>query len=122
MGDTLVHSASGLLWLMGRWGCGDRGSDIHQIPRLAHAAERTGTEPAALRMDVSQLNLGIAHQPVAIFGLDHARARISAWVDDYNQPRPHSALGYIPPAAHAANLITAAQSRAKAAEALIVPG
>lgn len=56
------------------------------------------------------------------FGLDHARIRISAWVDDYNLRRPHSALGYIPPAVYAANLITAAQSRAKSAEALTATG
>ena len=36
--------------------------------------------------------------------LDHARTKIAAWVADYNQRRPHSALGYIPPAAYAANL------------------
>jgi transposase InsO family protein len=56
------------------------------------------------------------------FGLDHAKARISAWSDDYNQRRPHSALQYISPAAYAANLTTAAQSRAKSAEALIAAG
>src|SRR3954469_21027181 len=38
------------------------------------------------------------------FGLDHARSRISAWADDYNHQRPHSSLGYLPPAAYAANL------------------
>jgi transposase InsO family protein len=27
-------------------------------------------------------------------GLDHARTKITNWVDDYNQRRPHSALGY----------------------------
>jgi transposase InsO family protein len=37
------------------------------------------------------------------FGLDHARAKITDWIDDYNQRRPHSALGYLPPAAYAAN-------------------
>jgi putative transposase len=37
-------------------------------------------------------------------GLDHARERISIWVNDYNHRRPHSALGYITPAAYAANL------------------
>jgi putative transposase len=37
-------------------------------------------------------------------GLDHVKARISAWIDDYNQRRPHSALGYQTPAAYAANL------------------
>jgi putative transposase len=37
-------------------------------------------------------------------GLDHARARIAAWVDDYNRNRPHSALGYQTPADYAANL------------------
>ena len=56
------------------------------------------------------------------FGLDHARAKIATWVDDYNLRRPHSALGYIPPAAYAASLITNAQSRAKPAEALIAAG
>jgi putative transposase len=37
-------------------------------------------------------------------GLDHARTKITNWVDDYNQRRPHSALGYVTPAASAANL------------------
>ncbi len=33
-----------------------------------------------------------------------ARAVIAAWVADYNTARPHSALGYQTPAAHAAKL------------------
>jgi transposase InsO family protein len=37
-------------------------------------------------------------------GLDHARMKIATWADDYNQRRPHSALGYLTPAAYAANL------------------
>ena len=37
-------------------------------------------------------------------GLDHARAKIATWIDDYNQCRPHSALGYLTPAAYAINL------------------
>ncbi len=37
-------------------------------------------------------------------GLDHARTKITIWVDDDNQQRPHSALGYLTPAAYAANL------------------
>jgi putative transposase len=36
--------------------------------------------------------------------LHHARSRIANWIDDYNQQRPHSALGYLTPAAYAANL------------------
>lgn len=32
-------------------------------------------------------------------GLDHARTTIAEWADDYNRSRPHSALGYITPAA-----------------------
>jgi putative transposase len=36
--------------------------------------------------------------------LPQARAAIAAWVVDYNTTRPHSALGYQTPAAHAANL------------------
>jgi len=37
-------------------------------------------------------------------GLDHARSRITHWVKDYNQRRPHSALAYLTPAAYAATL------------------
>ena len=37
-------------------------------------------------------------------GLDHARTKITNWVDDYNLRRPHSALGYLTPVASAANL------------------
>ncbi len=37
-------------------------------------------------------------------GLDHARAKIARWLDDYNQRRPHSSLGYLTPAAYAASL------------------
>ena len=37
-------------------------------------------------------------------GLDHARTKIATWVNDYNQRRPHSALGYLTPTAYAANL------------------
>ncbi len=37
-------------------------------------------------------------------GLDHAREKIAAWVDDYNNRRPHSALAYQTPAAYAASL------------------
>ncbi|MGH6649866.1 MAG: IS3-like element ISSpma3 family transposase [Sphingopyxis sp.] len=36
--------------------------------------------------------------------LDHARNVIAAWAEDYNQSRPHSALGYETPAAFAAEL------------------
>jgi hypothetical protein len=36
--------------------------------------------------------------------LAHARVGIAAWVDDYNQERPHSSLGYETPAAFAAGL------------------
>lgn len=33
--------------------------------------------------------------------MDHARVQIAAWVEDYNQEGPHSALGYQTPAAFA---------------------
>jgi transposase InsO family protein len=38
------------------------------------------------------------------FDLDDARAKLAAWVSEYNDQRPHSALGYITPAAYAAKL------------------
>jgi putative transposase len=34
--------------------------------------------------------------------LEHARALVAAWRRDYNEARPHSSLGRIPPAAFAA--------------------
>lgn len=48
-------------------------------------------------------------------GLDHARAVVADWVADYNADRPHSALGYQPPAAFAAQL-TAMGDRLHATE------
>jgi putative transposase len=36
--------------------------------------------------------------------LDHARSALARWVADYNERRPHSALGYATPAAYAASL------------------
>ncbi|WP_238787697.1 IS3 family transposase, partial [Thiospirillum jenense] len=36
------------------------------------------------------------------FDLDDARTKIAAWITDYNDERPHSALGYLTPAAYAA--------------------
>ena len=38
------------------------------------------------------------------FSMNHARAVIRGWVDDYNTARPHSAIGYMTPAAYAASL------------------
>src|ERR1700761_9333495 len=37
------------------------------------------------------------------YDLDHARSVLARWVASYNQRRPHSALGYLTPAAYAAN-------------------
>ena len=42
--------------------------------------------------------------------LDHARSVIARWIVSYNQRRPHSALGYLTPAAFAAKL-TATEDR-----------
>jgi putative transposase len=39
-------------------------------------------------------------------GLDHTRTKITNCVNEHNQRRPHSALGYFTPAAYAANLST----------------
>ena len=38
------------------------------------------------------------------FSLAHAKAAIARWATDFNHCRPHSAIGYLTPAAHAANL------------------
>ena len=42
------------------------------------------------------------------FDLDDARTKIAAWITDYNDKRPHSALGYLTPAAYAATFTATA--------------
>lgn len=44
-----------------------------------------------------------------------ARRLIKLWRDDYNQPRPHSSLGYVPPMVFAARYITSVTEKASAA-------
>jgi putative transposase len=51
------------------------------------------------------------------FSLSHARTAIDRWVVDYNESRPHSALGYATPAAFAAQL-AATGDRLRVTEAL----
>lgn len=51
------------------------------------------------------------------FGLDQARSVVARWVDDYNEHRPHSALGYQTPATFAAQL-TAMGNRLHASDRL----
>jgi putative transposase len=51
------------------------------------------------------------------FSLEHARAATARWVADYNQRRPHSALGYATPAAYATQL-TAMGDRLRETQAL----
>jgi putative transposase len=51
------------------------------------------------------------------FGLGHARAAVARWVADYNQRRPHSAIGYATPVVYAAQL-TAMGDRLRVTEAL----
>ena len=36
------------------------------------------------------------------YDLDHARSALARWTASYNQQRPHSAIGYLTPAAFAA--------------------
>jgi putative transposase len=38
------------------------------------------------------------------FSMNHARAVVAGWVEDFNTARPHSAIGYRTPAAYAATL------------------
>lgn len=46
----------------------------------------------------------------------HARAVIRAWATDYNEERPHSALGYQTPKAFAGDLLTATDTCAASSE------
>jgi putative transposase len=45
--------------------------------------------------------------------LAHARSIIAAWRHDYNERRPHSALGYVPPARFAARCLALAPDSAR---------
>ena len=38
------------------------------------------------------------------FSMNHAPAVVANWVEDFNTGRPHSAIGYMTPAAYAAAL------------------
>ena len=38
------------------------------------------------------------------FSMSHVRAVVGGWVQDFNTARPHSAIGYMTPAAYAATL------------------
>jgi len=49
------------------------------------------------------------------FSLEQARHKVANWAADYNQSRPHSAIGYQTPAAYAARL-TAMDGRLRKAE------
>ena len=89
MGDILSDLASRRLRLMGLWGCGQRGSAVHQIHRPAGRAQRPRAEPVALRVDVTEFDIGIAHQPVAALGLDNPDRLADQRLADKDQvPRP----------------------------------
>jgi len=108
MGDILIHLASRMLRLMGLWGCGDRGSDLHQIHRSVSPSERTRAQPAPLRMDVSEVDIGIAHQPVAALGFNDANRFADQRLADKDQlAGPFDLAG----AAHAADRDLAAIMR-----------
>ncbi len=40
------------------------------------------------------------------FSMNHARAVVASWVEDFNTARPHSAIGYLTPTSYAATLKT----------------
>ena len=88
MGDILIHLASKMLRLLSLWSCGDRGSDLPQIPRPAGlSAQRSRAEPAPLRVDVAQFDLGITRQPLAALGLEDAdRLADQRLADKVNSP------------------------------------
>ena len=54
-----------------------------------------------LSAEVSRMRDELLNETL-FFDLDDACVKLAAWVRDYNDQRPHSALGYITPAAYAA--------------------
>jgi putative transposase len=77
--------------------CKDNGVDWHFIA-LGKPIQNGFVESFNGRMRDELLN------ETLFFDLDDAHAKIAAWVADFNTARPHSALGYLTPAAYAANL------------------
>jgi hypothetical protein len=100
MGDILIQLASRMLRWLRLWSCGDRASDLHQIPRLDHPSQRAWAESAPLRMDVAQFDVSITHQPVTAFGLADADRLTDQRLTDKDQlARPFDLAGV----AHAAH-------------------
>ena len=95
----MSHFALRMLRLMGLWGCGQRGSAVHQIHRPAGRAQRPRAEPVVLRVDVTEFDIGKADQPVAGLGLDNADRLADQRLADKDQiPRPFNlACGPYPP-------------------------
>ncbi len=81
----------------GRWRCKDNGIDWHFIAP-GKPMQNGFVENFNGRIRDELLN------ETLFFDLDNARAKIAAWVADFNTARPHSAPGYLTPAAYAANL------------------
>ena len=77
--------------------CKDTGIDWHFIAP-GKPIQNAFVESFNGRMRDELLNETLFHD------LDDARAKIAAWVADFNLERPHSALGYLTPSAYAANL------------------
>src|SRR6516164_4913106 len=99
MGDILIHLASRMLRLLGLWSCGARVCDLHQIPRLAHPSQWTRGEPASLRMNVAQVEVGITHLPVTALGLEDADRLADQRLTDKDQlARPFDLTGAAHPA------------------------
>ncbi len=77
--------------------CGDTGVEWHYIApgkpmQIGFCESFNGRMRDELLNETLFLNLA------------HARVEIAAWIEDYNDERPHSTLGYATPAAFAAEL------------------
>jgi hypothetical protein len=68
-----------------------------RLPRKC-APERVAPTPGKPKPRLPHLNEHL------FFSINHARAIVAGWVKDFNTARPHSAIGYMTPAAYAATL------------------
>ena len=75
-------------------------ASLHHGPRKPHAkdGENGVVESFHARLRDELLNAEI------FLDLEDARSLSRRWRDEYNHHRPHSSLGYVPPAAYAASL------------------
>jgi putative transposase len=89
--DTELRSNAVMAW------CGDVSIEWHYIAPWQTDAER-------VRRELQRSHARTTANETLLFTIGQARTILARWVDDHNNGRSHSSLGYATPAAFAAEL------------------